>query len=159
MDIKMTALEAYKRFWTQAFVLDERARRKEFWVPFIIHFVLTILLFIVIMLITDNSDKWLTRVQIMTDIVLAIPFFSVTFRRLQDLNLTGWLALPTYIITTIYNVTEYMELDTSAEDAVSFCYFVGALLFFAALTFDGTEGPNRYGHDPREIIDEFNPKK
>ncbi|UTH14226.1 DUF805 domain-containing protein [Macrococcus equipercicus] len=160
MEIKMTAREAYKRFWTQAFVLNQRARRKEFWVPFIIHMTIAAAGLLLAVLISPRyPDALLFNLQLISDTVLVIPFFSVLFRRLQDLNITGWTALPVFIFTALFNATEFMTLDDTADGAVVFCYAIVSILFFIVLAFDGTEGPNKYGHDPKEVIDELNPRQ
>ncbi|WP_165983036.1 DUF805 domain-containing protein [Macrococcus brunensis] len=159
MIVTMTAMEAYKRFWTQGLNLHDRARRKEFWVPAGIHLLLYFMAYIVIGMYyqLENEHIYMT-VNLIVNMILIIPMFSVTFRRLQDLSMPGWLAL---IVPVCYIPTDLPVdlLNVNIQLFADVIHLFVTIILMIILTFDGTEGPNQYGHDPKEEIDELNPRK
>ena len=108
-------------------------------------------------------------------IVLVVPGFAVTIRRLHDINRSGWYCLPfvfepTYLF--ISNITGLMSYSIFNPESLSIIfktlwYFFegllgGVLLLTNLIVFifcvqKGTRGNNRFGADPlieqvREII-------
>jgi len=55
-----------------------------------------------------------------------IPSFAVTVRRFHDQDKTGWFVL------------------------MSFIPYIGGLIILVFMLLKGTEGPNRYGPDPKD---------
>ncbi|ULG72423.1 DUF805 domain-containing protein [Macrococcus brunensis] len=157
--VTMTAMEAYKRFWTQGFNLHDRARRKEFWVPISIHLLLYSIAYILIGMYYKLDNEHIYRMMnLIGNLILIIPTFSVTFRRLQDLNISGWftllvpaLHLPADMPSSLLNINIQFLIDA--------LHLFVTLILLIIMMFDGTEGPNKYGHDPKEEIDELNPRK
>ena len=89
------------------------------------------------------------------NLLLFLPSISVTVRRLQDLNITYFWALP-YFITTIlgfYALFAGFEVDVDVNrnqeiiNAISFLIFLFYLLFFAQ---KGNYKNNRFGENPLE---------
>ena len=92
---------------------------------------------------------------IFLNLLLFLPSISVTVRRLQDLNITYFWALP-YFITTIlgfYALFAGFEVDVDVNrnqeiiNAISFLIFLFYLLFFAQ---KGNYKNNRFGENPLE---------
>ncbi len=131
------------------FVLG-RASRTEFWFSFLVFFGLNYFVgFIDVSGITFSSDEF-SRLQPNDDIglgirdlnqhggfqvqvrptsgilwlLIAIPFLSVTGRRLHDTNRRAWFLL------------------------LYFIPFVGSIWLLVLCSLKGTEGDNRYGPDP-----------
>ncbi|TDL96603.1 DUF805 domain-containing protein [Macrococcus carouselicus] len=158
MMTEMTYLEAYKQFWTEAFNLHDRARRKAFWVPFAVHavFYLTFSILILIFYQTSYNHVYQT-LNFLYNVTLSVPTFSVIYRRLQDMNMTGWLAL---ILPVLYFIIDLPEeyVNETMQLIVWFLYLICGIILLVILTFDGTEGPNRFSYDPKESIDELNPR-
>ena len=89
------------------------------------------------------------------NLLLFLPSISVTVRRLQDLNITYFWALP-YFITTIlgfYALFAGFEVDVDVNrnqeiiNAISLLIFLFYLLFFAQ---KGNYKNNRFGENPLE---------
>ena len=89
------------------------------------------------------------------NLLLFLPSISVTVRRLQDLNITYFWALP-YFITTIlgfYALLAGFDVDVDVNrnqeiiNAISFLIFLFYLLFFAQ---KGNYKNNRFGENPLE---------
>ncbi|GGB01263.1 inner membrane protein YhaI [Macrococcus hajekii] len=159
MIVRMSNLEAYKRFWTEAFNLHDRARRKEFWVPFLIHTCLyTIVSLIVLLYYKVNDNHIYMTANFVFFAVTCIPTFSVFFRRLQDLNISGWWYLIMPFIKFIDELPSYFIYE-NLQLTIGFMGIIGKVVLLVVMTFDGTEGPNRFGHDPKEVIDELNPRQ
>lgn len=92
---------------------------------------------------------------IFLNLLLFLPSISVTVRRLQDLNITYFWALP-YFITTIlgfYALFAGFEVDVDVNrnqeiiNAISLLIFLFYLLFFAQ---KGNYKNNRFGENPLE---------
>lgn len=152
-------MEAYKRFWSQGFNLHDRARRKEFWVPTSIHLLLYSIIYIIVGTYykLDNEHIY-AMMNLIGNLILIIPTFSVTFRRLQDLNISGWFTL----LVPVLNLPSEMSLsliNNNIQFLIDAFHLFFTLILLIIMSFDGTEGPNQYGHDPKEEIDELNPRK
>ena len=89
------------------------------------------------------------------NLLLFLPSISVTVRRLQDLNITYFWALP-YFITTIlgfyallagFDEEVYVNRNIEIINAISFLIFLFYLLFFAQ---KGNYKNNRFGENPLE---------
>ncbi len=89
------------------------------------------------------------------NLLLFLPSISVTVRRLQDLNITYFWALP-YFITTIlgfYALLAGFDVDVDVNrnqeiiNSISFLIFLFYLLFFAQ---KGNYKNNRFGENPLE---------
>ncbi|WP_413111831.1 DUF805 domain-containing protein [Thaumasiovibrio sp. DFM-14] len=101
-------------------VFTGRARRKEYWMFFLVNLVITLALSIVDNLI---GSQLLGSVY---SLAVVIPTIAVTVRRMHDTGRSGWWVL------------------------IGFIPLVGllAILFFAAA--EGTPGSNDYGPNPKE---------
>lgn len=107
-------------------------------------------------------------IEVAVSLVLTTPLFTVTVRRLHDLNLKGWLAIilcafPIIILLTL-KISNYVEVEwiirqtQVLEETFSFylairlaCHY--SLMLFLIInilvfTKSGTVGPNDYGPDP-----------
>ncbi|MDO8584358.1 MAG: DUF805 domain-containing protein [bacterium] len=102
-----------------------RARRKEYWLFMLFHFV--IVLFLMIFVMT------LGRVGILFGLIYAayifgtfIPSLAVVVRRLHDTNRSGWWYF------------------------ISFVPFVGGVVLLVFTCLDGDKGANQFGADPKQ---------
>lgn len=85
------------------------------------------------------------------DLIQTFFLFSLSIRRLHDLNRTGWwyvvfLAVP---LVALFLPVEYIIQSTG----IAFFLFLSFLFFLYLLFFKGTAGPNNYGPDPLEYDD------
>lgn len=94
---------------------------------------------------------------------LLLPIFALFARRLHDANLSGWwtLLLPPTMAFSVYSSARFIFLDpltgasTLPDLPLSASLFqIGGVLFALAvvLVVPGTDGPNRFGPDPRRSI-------
>jgi uncharacterized membrane protein YhaH (DUF805 family) len=115
-----------------------RSQRKEYWMFFLLNWMIVLPLFIFIGMQGEASDKAakldgsakeiaeLGVIVLMLYIVaIIVPSIAVVIRRLHDQDKSGWLALLTFIP------------------------YVGSLVLTWFMATDGTAGPNRYGDDPK----------
>ncbi len=99
-----------------------------------------------------------------SQLLLLLPIFALFARRLHDANLSGWwaLLLPPTMVFSIYSSAQFVfrDVQTGASTLPDLPLWaslsqIGGVLFFLAVIFviPGTEGPNRFGPDPRRSID------
>ncbi|MCA1197073.1 DUF805 domain-containing protein [Sphingomonas sp. R647] len=88
---------------------------------------------------------------------LGLPFAALFVRRLHDLDRSGWGSLA---VVPVLLVNGYQSVRASLDAAPSTLPWWGSLTMLAlmAIVFmfviaPGTEGPNRFGPDPRSSID------
>lgn len=104
-----------------------RSGRKEFWMFQLLPLAIVVLA----LLVVGNSDGGLDTpaglfagILILALLGLMVPLLAVEVRRFHDMNRTGWLVL--------LNLIPY----------------VGSLIVYVVMFFEGTEGENQYGPDP-----------
>lgn len=184
MKQKMSFGKAMENCFRKYFKTEGRARRSEYW-----YFVLFCLIVNVSFSLFNNILKGfaypaldestvnICRIIIRTfdwiiSIGLLFPTYSVTVRRLHDLDDNGWLAtilclLPWAILTAAkifvqqYGDTISMMAEGSKDVVLQmlkpfFAIVIGKIvvLIIKIILFSkpGTEGPNDYGPDPIRII-------
>lgn len=98
-----------------------------------------------------------------SQLLLLLPIFALFARRLHDANLSGWwtLLLPPTMAFGVYSSARFAFRDalngaSTLPDLPLWAslFQIGGVLFFLAviLVIPGTEGPNRFGPDPRRSI-------
>lgn len=102
-------------------------------------------------------------VQLAVSLLLMLPFFAQFVRRLHDQDRTGWWALLLLLFTmlSIYQRLEFSLLTPPPDLAhrlpaipgwvlgSGFATWLATMVFILA---PGTQGPNRFGPDPRRSI-------
>jgi uncharacterized membrane protein YhaH (DUF805 family) len=93
-------------------------------------------------------------------LVVWLPFFALFARRMHDQDRSGWwaLALPPLVAMSMYDSWRFILIDlqtgTSALPElpwwVMLVHIVCALVVILFLFLAGTDGPNRFGSDPRD---------
>ncbi|GJH42509.1 DUF805 domain-containing protein [Pasteurella canis] len=125
MNWYLTVLKNYATF-------SGRARRKEFWMYSLIHFlIISALVFIDINLGTFDIEKKTGLISSIYVLATFLPTLAVSARRLHDINYSGWWVLLNIIP-------------------------IGSLVVLIFCGFKGTSGSNRFGQDPKahELKDE-----
>ncbi|UDW82814.1 DUF805 domain-containing protein [Pasteurella canis] len=125
MNWYLTVLKNYATF-------TGRARRKEFWMYSLIHFlIISALVFIDINLGTFDIEKKTGLISSIYVLATFLPTLAVSARRLHDINYSGWWVLLNIIP-------------------------IGSLVVLIFCGFKGTSGSNRFGQDPKahELKDE-----
>ena len=112
----------------KCFQFSGRARRKEFWLFYLLY----ILGYMIGMFIVSNSlyaNDVFIIVFLLFMFGLIIPAYTVTARRLHDIDRTAWWVL-------IYWIP------------------FGFLIIFILCCQEGTKGENQYGPDPKGLTEE-----
>lgn len=111
-----------------------RARRKEYWMFFLVN-----LLFYVLTIVADNAlgitiDKKPADffgegpIYYVYCLAMVLPSIAVLIRRLHDIGKSGWYSL------------------------LMFIPFLGSIYLFVQTCYDSTPGDNKYGANPKEAI-------
>tara|TARA_Y100000816_G_scaffold241704_1_gene188580 strand:+ start:403 stop:840 length:438 start_codon:yes stop_codon:yes gene_type:complete len=105
-------------------------------------------------LLLEEYGYIVTYPLVFLNLLLFLPSISVTVRRLQDLNITYFWALP-YFINTILGFYALLAFDVDVDvnrnqeiiNSISLLIFLFYLLFFAQ---KGNYKNNRFGENPLE---------
>jgi len=100
-----------------------RASRKEFWMFFLINFIIVLLIGMIEGAITGQPKQNSTLLTIYS-LLLFFPYLAATVRRLHDTDKSAWWLL------------------------LCFLPIIGAIILLIFLITKGTPGPNRFGPDP-----------
>jgi uncharacterized membrane protein YhaH (DUF805 family) len=157
------------------FDFSGRSRRMEFWMFILFQFIVNMVFAVVVMaaggaaLMAAGNDVQslaaaggvvvvLYAINALFALALFIPNIAVSIRRLHDTNRTGWWILAPigpYILSLVFIGMAFavpdMAIVAGIVSAVGMLAFLGlgiTLLVFYFL--DGTPGPNRFGHDPKQ---------
>ncbi|ULG71405.1 DUF805 domain-containing protein [Macrococcus brunensis] len=169
----MTLIEAYKRYWKKAFVMRGRARRKEYWGATLF----TVLISLVIGIIFAFVDTALgynieadwapsDTASAIWGLINIVPSFTVTARRLQDININGWWSIVPHfgwlivlfsiiaavIIFGATGMTDSTGIGTAliVVGILFLAMIVVGIVFFVFSVLDSKPGPNKYGEDPKK---------
>ena len=117
----------FKLFIANLFKFKGRSSRQEY----IVRFLITLMLCIIITYTsayTKHSNSWsifiFDSLVLIVFLIYIIQMFPLTHRRLHDLNASGWWQLITFIPC-------------------------GQILMIGFIFFKGTQGPNKYGKEPK----------
>jgi len=171
----LTWIEAYKRFWLNAFKMSGRARRKEYWIPQLINTIISRVIKLLFTMggattrfsINMGGEAIIDYGSLIWLLIILIPTFTMTARRLQDININGWwsilpifgwyIALVTMVgVLTIPGIKEYLSDSDTLSTALTISTITGitlvitSVVFFVFSVLDGNKGPNKYGDDPKK---------
>ncbi len=147
-------------------VFSGRARRKEFWFFVLFNLLVTIILAIAdVLLGTFNQETGSGLLGSVYALGVFIPYLAVTVRRLHDTNRSGWwilMPLATIILAVILVaiVIPILGTDGANETAGGIAaIFAGIIVlasniaFFVFMVSDSTPGVNRFGSNPKNIVE------
>ncbi len=118
--IGINIFEAVGICFKKYFVLKGRASRSEYWYFYLFSLILYVIPFIIG---GDNADLFIG----LLFLILTIPSFTVSVRRLHDIDKSGWYVL-------IYLIP-----------------FVGGLIMLVMCATLGTQGKNQFGEYPLQL--------
>lgn len=119
----------YFETFAKAFDFSGRSARKEYWL-----FVLGSILLTLPMVLIDavlgmyNPDVGMGPVTAVALLIVVVPCFALTVRRLHDIDYSGWWFF------------------------IGFVPFVGGIIQLVLALLPGTEGDNRYGANPKDAV-------
>ena len=109
-------------------VFNGRARRKEYWMFFLINMAISIALIVVDSLIgTISASVGLGLFSGIYTLAVLVPSIAAGIRRLHDTNRSGWFML------------------------IGLVPFVGGIILLVFLAMDSTPGDNQYGPNPKGV--------
>lgn len=148
---------SWRRTIAGTFDFRGRSRRTEvvyWWLLWMV--LVAVALLASIILFPPGTEDWIRDG---IDIAMVLPFSALFARRLHDQDRPAWLALllPLAIGLSLLREHRFEEaisrrpFDPSAFASGPLEWAAGALVLvvFVLLILPGTEGPNRYGKDPR----------
>ena len=144
--IVMDYLEVLKKY----FVIEGRARRKEFWMFVLCNLVISVPFAILGMI---PIIGFLFRiVSTVYSLAVFIPGITVGIRRLHDTNRTGWtlmlyltlLAGPIIIVLMVFST-----LSLGLGLLFALFSLAGPIIIIVFWALAGTSGRNKYGNDPK----------
>lgn len=157
--------EAYKIYWKKTFKMKGRARRLEYWSPAIINTVIAMILMLIGSYIDtangvaiDDEDSMTEIFNYIWGLINFIPLFTVTARRLQDININGWWALFPYLgVLSIGIILVLIGMLLNFSNmiiviVICIVYLITLIVFFIFTLIEGTSGPNKFGEDPKRKV-------
>jgi uncharacterized membrane protein YhaH (DUF805 family) len=106
-------------------VFDGRARRKEYWMFFLINLLISVVLIAIDNLIGTFSQTGFGLLQGLYSLAVLIPSIAVTVRRLHDIGRTGWWIL------------------------IGLIPVIGGIVLLIFMVLDSQPGVNQYGPNPK----------
>jgi uncharacterized membrane protein YhaH (DUF805 family) len=117
--------EAIKTCFSKYFTPSGRARRSEYWFFSLFFFIASVVAGLIDGALGFGIGAGQGVIWAITCLVFLIPGIMVAIRRLHDLDRTGWWLL------------------------IAFVPVVGSIVLLVFYVMSGTEGPNRFGPDPK----------
>ncbi|PHK48522.1 DUF805 domain-containing protein [Staphylococcus edaphicus] len=150
-------LHYYKLFWLNALNIKGRSRRKEYWYPILMNFLLSIVIglstyLLPIPSILEEIVGWIIY------ILLTIAMFTATVRRFHDVGMTMLLPIIMFIGTLMDDLSELVNLNitTNLHSFVYIILIIAAVIYLViaivALVICCTNGQqevNKYGRNPK----------
>ncbi|RJG42195.1 DUF805 domain-containing protein [Motilimonas pumila] len=119
-------MQWYINVWKNAFNFSGRARRKEYWMFYLINMLVSLALVFVDMAISGGSlESGVGILSIIYSFILVIPALAVTFRRLHDTSRSAWWIL------------------------ICLIPLVGAIILLIFMVLDSSEDENKWGENPK----------
>ena len=145
-------LEALKKYA----IFSGRARRKEYWLFYLISIIIGVVPLVLDVILGTYSDE--AGVGLLSSIYqlgMFIPGIAVSVRRLHDTNHSGWWLLITLVplvsVLFVPLVFNDLNLSMTAELLILSVFFLGPMIVLLVfMVSDGQLGPNRFGTNPKE---------
>ena len=125
-------MNEYIDVWKKALDFSGRARRKEYWMFFLINFVITLVV------------GFIPVVNMIYSLCVIIPSLSVTIRRLHDTNRSGWWLLAPLAAAPLFFMDNNTLLISGAIIMVGI-----SIVLFVFMCIDGTLDENKFGVNPK----------
>ncbi len=146
----------YIKCWKESFNFSGRARRKEYWMFFLINSLIGLLFQLIFMF-----QPRMGIVACLYSLALIPANLAVTFRRLHDTNHSGWNLFFAYVLPAIVilpllflmlcgveSEVQGMPIIITALVILGIVFMVLNLRLFYLMVKSGDIGPNNYGEDP-----------
>lgn len=153
---------ALKDFFTRYATFSGRSTRAQYWyvvLALVIFNLITSFPLMVIALATSGLGFILYGLVMIVWLILIVPILALSVRRLHDIDRSGWWLLLFFLVPAISSALITLSFLTPHDPNI-FLMALGFLLCpvaaiwgFVWMCTAGTEGPNEYGPDIRELPD------
>lgn len=116
----MEFLQPYISMWTNYVNFRDRARRRDFWMAFLVNFIVVFILGILI-----NIASFFSILSGIYSLAILIPMLGLWVRRLHDTGKSGWFLL------------------------LGLIPGIGAIVLLVFACMDSQPGANQYGPNPK----------
>ncbi len=147
-------------------VFSGRARRKEFWFFVLFNLLASIILVVIdVFLGTFNQETGSGLLGSIYALGVFIPYLAVTVRRLHDTNRSGWWIMMPLATIILVGILAAIVIPMSGTDGANetaggiAMIFLGIIVlasniaFFVFLVSDSTPGLNRFGNNPKNVME------
>ena len=100
-------------------------------------------------ILESGSLAYLKWISLAIGVVLLIPSFSVTVRRLQDLNLSYFWVIP-FVIGSILSLYTLIDMAGTQNARLNSISMLISIIYLIGFLRKGDAGKNRFGDDPLE---------
>ncbi|MEP1231016.1 MAG: DUF805 domain-containing protein [Litorimonas sp.] len=157
----MDFVTAVKTCFRKYFRFGGRARRSEFWYWALFTIVAGMILGVIDVLLFDGVTEELSPVSTLFSLVTFIPGLAVSWRRLHDINRSGWwvggMYLAVFVFAVLVGISAVIsgdiDLPPSVLSVIGIVALIGIVAWgIALLVFfctDTKSGDNRFGEDPK----------
>ncbi len=148
--------------WRAMWGFDGRISRKYFWLAGLVWFIWFVaILFPFVHWFTGGQwmsdtiddqqiDKATSAAMLVAAAILLYPSLAMSVKRLHDLNLSAWWCVPAFIPGFADNLLTVVDAPATAQTGALWIDCAVGLVYIVVLGFiRGTDGPNKYGDDPR----------
>lgn len=118
--LTMEFLQPYISMWTNYVNFKDRARRRDFWMAFLVNFIVVFILGILV-----NIASFFGIISGIYSLAILIPMLGLWVRRLHDTGKSGWFLLLGLIPA------------------------IGAIVLLVFACMDSQPGANQYGPNPK----------
>jgi len=159
----MGFIEAVKTCFRKCFKFSGRAPRSEYWWWILFAWILGLIAFMLDALLFGASfgqAEGFAPLNSVVSLLLLIPGLSVSFRRLHDVNRSGWWIIAPYCIwfvSFLFTFVISVFLQTIGSTLIFLVFLISIVYMIAIFIWfctKGTIGPNKYGPDPLEGMHE-----
>ena len=150
-------MEWYLKVLKEFANFNGRSRRKEYWMFILFNIIISIVLSILDSLLGLNYGELNTNGVLgsLYSLVILIPTFAVTTRRLHDVNKSGWLLVILYATIAVFATIIFTSMSNSDTPNPMIIGIIAIVLIgfsiymFVLSVTNGDVGPNKYGPDPK----------
>jgi uncharacterized membrane protein YhaH (DUF805 family) len=150
-------LDYYVSTWKNSFRLSGRSRRKEYWTFALFNFLIGVVFGIGQAF--SGTNMIVAGISLCFQIAVLFPNFSLSVRRLHDIDLSGWWLLTPMVIVALGFVGFFWGVAANQGSepplwaiimmTVAVAYSIGFALYMG---FKGSVPANKWGHNPKESI-------
>ncbi|MBN8827534.1 MAG: DUF805 domain-containing protein [Sphingobacteriia bacterium] len=148
----MGFIQAIQSAYLKVFDFSGRASRSEYWYFVLFTFILGFLYGMIG--VFNNTLQILLKsyiISVISFIIMSVPYYTVSVRRLHDINFSGNWIIPLIIFDIIQKTLSTFLLSHSANPTIIMVVIViciAQLFYMILMAQPGTKSSNKYGPNP-----------